>query len=99
MSSDLRGFIEEPVRWRLPVETTASSNSGGGTWLRTVAATRRSNTAARRVRHRTAAASFEHGSGSAGAMCGTPGGDSVLMSRPGAEREKLTGGTPWQILF
>jgi hypothetical protein len=34
-----------------------------------------------------------------GAARGTPDGDRALMSGPGAEREKLTGGTPWQILF
>jgi hypothetical protein len=30
-----------------------------------------------------------------GAARGTPDGDSALMSEPGVEREKLTGGTPW----
>jgi hypothetical protein len=34
--------------------------------------------------------------GSAAAAC-APGGDSVLMSGPGVERERLTGGAPRQI--
>jgi hypothetical protein len=34
-----------------------------------------------------------------GTACGMPGGGSALTSGPGAEREKLTGGTSRQILF
>jgi hypothetical protein len=34
-----------------------------------------------------------------GTARGTPGGDNTLTSGPGAEREKLTGGTLRQILF
>jgi hypothetical protein len=34
-----------------------------------------------------------------GAACGMPGGDNTLTGGPGAERERLTGGTSRQILF
>jgi hypothetical protein len=35
----------------------------------------------------------------AGTARGMPGGGSALTSGPGAERERLTGGTPRRILF
>jgi hypothetical protein len=36
--------------------------------------------------------------GGSAAATRAPGGDGVLMSGPGAEKERLTGGTPWQII-